>query len=197
MMSTKAKVGWVLGVIFALALALFPALLMAHDPATAAAGEEVGDATREAPSWLKVIVAQTLPLVVEALGVVLLALASGLVHLVARKLKVEKVVAEAGTYELLRKIAADGAARAEHKGLVWAKDHGELPAGTQKLEWALEYAMSQAKAHGLTKVATDRLVEIIHARLGDPHAPGHEDRAEAIAMRLRGEALEQAEGGAL
>jgi hypothetical protein len=153
-----------------------------------AAAQEVASPPEptEASSWLRVVVAELGPMFFEVLAVALTALVGGLLHLIARRLGVEKYAKELGAYELAKTITADAVAYAEQRAYAWAASNGALPAGALKLQWALEFAEREARARGLVRLAKERLVALIEARLGDPNSPGGAYRAEATVARLRG-----------
>lgn len=158
-------------------------LLVCFVPDLAAAQEVAAPEPTEASSWLRVVVAELGPMFFEVLAV---ALVGGLLHLIARRLGVEKYAKELGAYELAKTITADAVAYAEQRAYAWAASNGVLPAGALKLQWALEFAEREARARGLVKLAKERLVALIEARLGDPNSPGGAYRAEATVARLRG-----------
>ena len=83
-----------------------------------------------------------------------------------------------------------GIARAEQRGLMWAKDRGELPAGAQKLEWALEFLGSELAERG-REIAERRLVDLIESRLGTEGAPGDAVEAMEIAATLSAQKVKQ------
>lgn len=169
------------------ALAVLALLLLCFLPDLAAAQEVAAPPeTSEASSWLRVLLAELGPMFFEVLAAALIALVGGLLHLIARRLGVEKYAKELGAYELAKTITADAVAYAEQRAYAWAASNGALPAGALKLQWALEFAEREARARGLVKLAKERLVALIEARLGDPNSPGGAYRAEATVARLRG-----------
>lgn len=147
--------------------------------------------TSEAGSWFRVVVAELGPMFFEVLAVALTALVGGLLHLVARRLGVEKYAKELGAYQLAKTITADAVAYAEQRANLFARSEHELPPSAQKLRWALDFAEREARERGLVKLAQDRLVALIEARLGDPESPGGSYRAEAEVARLRGAEVDQ------
>ncbi len=136
--------------------------------------------------YLRVILDELGAVIFPVLSAALTALVGGLIHLVARRLGVEKAARELGLYELARKIASDAVARAEHKAAVFVREGHSLPDGAMKLQWALDFAVPEAKRRGLAKWAGDEIVKMIEARLGDPDSPGGSYRADAELSRLRG-----------
>lgn len=157
------------------------------DPGFASAQEVAAPPdTSEASSWFRVVVAELGPLFFEVLAAMLIALVGGLLHLIARRLGVERYAKELGAYELAKTITSDAVAYAEQRTMRWALDEHALPPSAQKLKWALDFAEREARERGLAKLAKDRLVALIEARLGDPDSPGGAYRAEAAAARLRG-----------
>lgn len=161
-------------------LCLFaPDLAFAQEVAAPAEGSVVSP-------YLRVILDELGAVIFPVLSAALTALVGGLIHLVARRLGVEKAARELGLYELSRKIASDAVARAEHKAAVFVREGHSLPDGAMKLQWALDFAIPEAKRRGLAKWASDEIVKMIEARLGDPESPGGSYRADAELSRLRG-----------
>lgn len=138
----------------------------------------------------QVFVEQMAPVVANIVGAALSVAMLAATTLILRRLGLEKVAHHHRTHELVLTWVEEGVALAEHRGLVWARDRGELPEGAQKLEWALQHVVREMKEAGIPELARDRLVHLVEAVLGTPSAPGHEDRAEAVAMRLKGADLE-------
>lgn len=169
-----------------LAFPLLALMLVLCLPLIVAAQEVASPDPSEAGSWFRVVVAELGPVFFEILAVSLTALVGGLLHLVARRLGVEKYAKELGAYQLAKTITADAVAYAEQRANLFARSEHELPPSAQKLRWALDFAEREARERGLVKLAQDRLVALIEARLGDPESPGGSYRAEAEAARIRG-----------
>lgn len=170
-----------------LVLSMLALLLVCFLPDLAAAQEVAAPPEGSVISpYLRVILDELGAVIFPVLSAALTALVGGLIHLVARRLGVEKAARELGLYELSRKIAHDAVARAEHKTAVFVREGHSLPDGAQKLQWALDFAIPEAKRRGLAKWASDEIVKMIEARLGDPDSPGGSYRADSEILRLRG-----------
>lgn len=176
----RCSIGGLVRLVLSLLLVLcLPVLAAAQEVAAPPEGSVISP-------YLRVILDELGAVIFPVLAAALTALVGGLIRLVARRLGVEAAARELGLYELARKIASDAVARAEHKAAVFVREGHSLPDGAMKLQWALDFAIPEAKRRGLAKWASDEIVKMIEARLGDPDSPGGSYRADAEILRLRG-----------
>lgn len=141
------------------------------------------------PSWVVWIKAVAEPLI-EPVALILsgvaLILAKRFAKWLAVKLDVEDAHALSLIEEQVTKVVDGGISYAEQLANGWTRERGALPTQAQKLQWAVDWIVREAKRRGLPELARDALVDLIESRLGDPKAPGDADRAGALAARLRG-----------
>jgi hypothetical protein len=172
---------------------LFVPLALAQDPTPPDLGDPPVELVAEdvpvvsdVVTYGKVITEALLPALLSILTGALLVLGRYAHRWLARKLDIEDMVAEEHRDALVRSIVETGTALAEQRGLKWARERGELPAGAQKLQWALDWIVAELQRRGLPEHARDELIDLIDASLANPAAPGDATRASVVASRLRG-----------
>lgn len=168
-----------------LVLPLLACLLVFALPQIAAAQEGPPEPP-EWVVWLKAIAEPLIEPLALILGAVALVLARRVSTWIAAKLGVEDARTRSLIEAQVVKVVDGGIAYTEQVANVWVREHGALPASPAKLQWALDWAVREAKRRGLPEMGRDALIDLIESRLGDPHAPGGAYRAEAEVARLRG-----------
>jgi hypothetical protein len=135
--------------------------------------------------WTKLILEYLLPpLALIATGV-LAVLGRAAIRWLGARLGVERAATVEYYARAWADLADDAIGYAEQRGLVWARERGELPPSAEKLELALRWATDEAERRGLPERARHELVALIEARLGRPDTPGEADEARDVVMRLR------------
>lgn len=128
--------------------------------------------------------AQMLEVLGLILGGVLLAVGRALLRLIHDKLDLDGFVRLESLDRAWERLTDHGIAFAEQRSLRWAAERNELPEGTAKLEWAVQWIAEEARARKLPEKARDELVRLIEARLGHPDAPGASVRGQDAANTI-------------
>lgn len=137
-----------------------------------------------ATAAIKVVTEALIPPVALVVAGVAAALGRSLLRFLNARFGTEEIAVRLNAEKLLVQILDEGIAFAEQKGLVWARNVGELPEGALKLGWALDFVKVQMKEHRLPERTRDYLVDRIEARLGNPSAPGESIRGNDAALKL-------------
>lgn len=123
--------------------------------------------------YFKVIVENVLPVVIAILTPILLLLAKRLIVYLEKKWDFDMSdKMEAALMDVISRAVVF----AEEKAMAAVKTGEDIPDGAQKLDNALEYAISEMKRLGLDELAKEKLAELIESKLFEKREKGEVPR---------------------
>lgn len=135
-------------------------------------------------TW-KLILEYAAPTVITVLAGVLAVLGKYAIRWIAARLHLDDALLVERMTDAYRDAVRGGVTFAEQQALRWARERNELPPGSRKLQWALEFASREVALRGLPAMASDRLGSWIESMLGDPSEPGVSVGGKSASEALR------------
>lgn len=131
--------------------------------------------------WVAALGEPLMNLVITLVGAVVLVLGRKLDRWLAARYDLDSVLAQRERDALLTSIVDRGVAATEHRSRRFLLEHQTLPEGPQKLKWATDWIVDEARRLGLPPPTRGEIAELVNAALGDDRRPGVARRADQVA----------------